>query len=105
MTWLEPIDRNDAKRFVAGMRHQADDAREELAEQVASLSRQLREVVEPRLKEARELVRHEAPIIADAAIKQASRMARRAKNDPVPVVVGAIGVVLLASLILGRRRT
>jgi len=105
MTWLEPIDRREAQRFAQSVRDQANDAREDVAEQVASLSRHLRDVVEPRLKEARELVRHEAPIIADAAMQQASRMARRAKSDPVPVVVGAIGVALLASLILGRRRT
>jgi vacuolar-type H+-ATPase subunit H len=105
MTWLEPIDKKDARRLALAVREHASDAREDLAERVASLSRHLRDVVEPRLEEARELVKHEAPIIADAALRQATRVAGRAKADPVPFVVGAVGVVLLASLLLGRRRT
>jgi hypothetical protein len=104
MTWLEPIDQREARRFALAVRDQASGAREDLSEHVASLSRHLRDLVEPRLKEAREVVRHEAPIIADAALRQAARMARRAKRDPVPVVVGAVGVALLASLVFSRRR-
>lgn len=104
MTWLEPIDRHEARSLALAVRDQANDVREDLSEHVASLSRHLREVVEPRLKEARDVVRHEAPIVADAALRQASRMARRAKNDPVPVVVGAVGLALLASLLFSRRR-
>lgn len=104
MTWLEPMDTREARRVALTIRDQANEAREELGEQVASLSRHVRDVVEPRFKEARDMVQREAPILADAALRQASRMARRAKADPVPLVVGAVAVVLLASLVLGRRR-
>ena len=105
MTWLEPIDQREARRLVHALRDRADSTREDVSEQVASLARHARDVVEPQLKHAREVVRHEAPIIADAALRHASRMARRAKIDPVPILVGAVGIALLANLILGRRRT
>ena len=105
MTWLEPIDKREAHRLALAVREHASEAREDLAEHVASLSRHMRDVVEPRLREARDLVRQEAPIVAEAAIRQATKVARRAKADPVPYVVGAVGVALLASLFLGRRRT
>jgi len=105
MTWLEPIDQREARRFATAVRHQANSTREDVSDQLASLARHTRNAVEPHLRHARDVVRHEAPIVADAALKQATRMARAARRDPVPVAVGAIGLVLLASLILGRRRT
>jgi len=105
MTWLEPIDQREARRFALAVRDRVNSRREDVSDQLASLARHTRDAVEPRLRHARDVVRHEAPIVADAALKQATRMARAARRDPVPVVVGAVGLVLLASLVLGRRRT
>jgi hypothetical protein len=48
--------------------------------------------------------RHEGAILARAAAVQAGRATRAVKADPVPALVGAVGVVLLANLIFGRRR-
>jgi len=48
--------------------------------------------------------RHEGAAIAQSAAVQAARAGRAVKADPVPVIVGAIGVALLANLLLGRRR-
>ena len=47
--------------------------------------------------------RHEGAILAQAAAVRALRAGRAIKADPLPVVVGAIGVVLLANLLFGRR--
>jgi hypothetical protein len=48
--------------------------------------------------------RQEGAIVADAAAAQALRVGRAVKADPVPLVVGAIGMALLANLLFGRRR-
>jgi hypothetical protein len=48
--------------------------------------------------------RHEGTAIAQAAAVRAARAGRAVKADPVPVIVGAIGVALLANLMFGRRR-
>jgi len=48
--------------------------------------------------------RHEGTVVAQAAAVQAARAGRAVKADPVPVIVGAIGVALLANLVFGRRR-
>lgn len=48
--------------------------------------------------------RHEGAAIAQAAAVRAARAGRAVKADPVPVIVGAIGVALLANLMFGRRR-
>jgi hypothetical protein len=48
--------------------------------------------------------RREGAMIADAAATQATRAARAVRADPVPVIVGAIGLALFANLLFGRRR-
>jgi ElaB/YqjD/DUF883 family membrane-anchored ribosome-binding protein len=48
--------------------------------------------------------RQEGAVIAQSAAAQAARAGRAVKADPVPVIVGAIGVALLVNLLLGRRR-
>ncbi len=48
--------------------------------------------------------RQEGAVLAQAAAVQALRAGRAVKADPVPLVVGVIGLALLANLLLGRRR-
>ena len=48
--------------------------------------------------------RRESELLADAATVQAMRVGRAMKADPVPVIVGAIGIALVANLLFGRRR-
>ena len=48
--------------------------------------------------------RRETELLAEAAATQALRVGRAVKADPVPVIVGAIGVALIANLLFGRRR-
>jgi hypothetical protein len=60
---------------------------------------------EPHLQDAVDYLRHEGTAVAKLAARQAGRATRAAKADPLPVIVGVVGVALLASLVLGRRRT
>lgn len=48
--------------------------------------------------------RRESELLADAVAAQANRVGRAVKADPLPVIVGAIGVALVANLLFGRRR-
>jgi ElaB/YqjD/DUF883 family membrane-anchored ribosome-binding protein len=113
MAWLEPpITERDARRLALVARNRASNVRDDLVEQLAALAHQAkdlaqhtRDVVEPRFQQAREIVRREAPVVADAAVHQALRAAKAARRDPVPVLVGAVGIALVASLLFSRRRT
>lgn len=48
--------------------------------------------------------RQEGTLLAQAAAVQALRAGRAVKADPVPIIVGAVGVALFANLLFGRRR-
>lgn len=48
--------------------------------------------------------RHEGAVLAQAAAKQAVRAGRAVRADPLPAIVGAVGLALFASLLMNRRR-
>jgi hypothetical protein len=48
--------------------------------------------------------RREGAVLAGAAAAQATRVGRAVRADPVPIIVGAIGLALFANLLFGRRR-
>jgi hypothetical protein len=48
--------------------------------------------------------RREGAALAGAAAAQATRVGRAVRADPVPIIVGAIGLALFANLLFGRRR-
>ncbi|MGN6156960.1 MAG: hypothetical protein ACTHNL_02600 [Devosia sp.] len=54
--------------------------------------------------EAIDYGRQEGTLLAQAAAVQALRAGRAVKADPVPIIVGAVGVALFANLLFGRRR-
>ena len=55
--------------------------------------------------EMAEFVRHEGSAVAKAAAQQAARASRAVRADPLPTIVGVVGLALLASLVFGRRRS
>jgi hypothetical protein len=105
MSWLERIDEREARRVAKAMAAGALETRDLAQDHLTQFAEQARAVAEPRLHEAADYLRHEGKAIAKVAAHQAARATRAAKADPLPVIVGVVGVALLASLLLGRRRT
>jgi ElaB/YqjD/DUF883 family membrane-anchored ribosome-binding protein len=105
MSWLERIDEREARRVGKAIAAGALETRDLAQDHLTHFAEQARAIAEPRLHEAADYIRHEGTAVAKAAAHQAARASRAAKADPVPVIVGVVGVALLASLLLGRRRT
>lgn len=105
MSWLERIDNHEARRIGRAVTASALQTRDLAEDQVARFARQARDIAEPVLHQAADYARHEGAVVAQAAARQAIRAGRAVKSDPVPAIVGAVGLVLLASLFVGRRRS
>lgn len=105
MAWHEHIDEREARRVGKALTATAVQTRDLAQDHLAQFAHQARAVAEPRLHEAADYLRHEGTAVAKAAAHQAARASRAVKADPLPAIVGVVGLALLASLILGRRRT
>jgi ElaB/YqjD/DUF883 family membrane-anchored ribosome-binding protein len=105
MSWLERIDERDARRIAKAMTAGALETRELAQDHLTRFAEQARAIAEPRLHEAADYLRQEGKAVAKVAAHQAARASRAVRADPLPVIVGVVGVALLASLLLGRRRT
>jgi len=105
MAWLERIDERQARSVGKALAVGAAETRDLAQEHLSHFARQARAVAEPRLHEAADYLRHEGSEVAKIAAHQAARASRAVKADPVPAIVGVVGLALLASLLLGRRRT
>jgi hypothetical protein len=104
MAWLDRIDERQARRVAQAMAAGARQTRELAEDHLSQFAQQARAIAEPRLQEAAEFVRHEGSAVAKAAAQQAVRASRAVRADPLPTIVGVVGLALLASLVLGRRR-
>ena len=134
MAWLERLDDRNARRLgrqvqrnVVEAGHLAQDHLSEFAGQAGALAgRTVRQVSDYGRHEGADLLRdraqrfardagevageladygrREGALLAEAAAVQATRVTRAVKADPVPVIVGAVGIALFASLVFGRRR-
>jgi ElaB/YqjD/DUF883 family membrane-anchored ribosome-binding protein len=105
MSWLERIDEQNARRLARSLAAGASDTRELAQDHLTQFAKQARAVAEPRLHEAADYLRHEGAVVAQTAARQAARASRAVRNDPVPAIVGVVGIALLASLLVSRRRT
>jgi hypothetical protein len=74
-----------AREHLSAFAHDAGDLATDTAQQLARYGRQ------------------EGAVLAAAATRQAGRASRAVKADPVPYIVGAVGLVLLANLVASRR--
>lgn len=104
MTWLDRIDETEARRLVRALNKSAARTGDAAQDHLQDFARHAKAIAEPALQQAVEFAREEGGMVAQAAAKQAARLGRAAKADPVPIVVGLVGAALLASLVFGRRR-
>ena len=105
MSWLDHIDEREARRVAKAIAAGAMETRDLAEDHLGQFARQARAIAEPRFHEAADFVRHEGTAVAKAASHQAARAGRAVRADPLPTIVGVVGLALLASLLLGRRRT
>jgi hypothetical protein len=105
MSWLERIDEREARRVAKALTAGAVETRDLAQDHLTQFARQARAIAEPRLHEAADYLRHEGTAVAKVAAHQAARASRAVKADPLPTIVGVVGLALLASLVLSRRRT
>ncbi len=133
MPWLERLNDRQTRRLAHDLRSHAIDARDfaqdhvhDFAEQAGHAARdaahqlvdygrgQGAELVRRRAEhyahragevagQLAEYGRNEGAVLAQAASVRARRAARAVRADPMPVIIGAVGAVLLASLLFGRR--
>ena len=121
MAWLEHFTEQEG-RHLAHRAHQIAAPRlRDLEDQVAELAARLRNSRHDLQSTGRDfahaasryageaahqftdLARHEGGIAARLAAKQAIKAGRAFQADPVPVIVGAVGLALFARLFSGRR--
>lgn len=135
MSWLERIDEREARRIAKAIAAGAMETRDLAEDHLSQFAKRARAIAEPRLQDAADFVRHEGNAVAkraahraraiaeprlhDAAgfvrnegvavaklaARRAGKATRAVRADPLPTIVGVVGVALLASLLFGRRRT
>jgi hypothetical protein len=134
MSWLERLNDRQTRRLARDLRSHAIQTRDLAQDQLQEFSEQARDIARSAAHQvvdygrgqggdlirrrageyahragevARQIAeygRSEGAVLAQAAAVQAARAGRAVKADPMPVIVGTIGAVLLASLLFGRRR-
>ncbi|MEO8756865.1 MAG: hypothetical protein ABI398_03795 [Devosia sp.] len=114
MPWLDRLNDRQTRRFTRDLRHQAVDTRDMALHRLTQFGHDASHVASQAGHAAGDIAsraahlaadygRHEGTALAQAATAHALRAGRAMKADPIPAIVGAVGIVLLASLLFGRR--
>lgn len=103
MPWLDRIKQREVRRLARNVRHTVIEARDRAEDYAQRVAHQTSAVAGRAAHQFADYGRHEGAIIASVAAQQAGRAGRAIKADPVPVIVGAIGVALLVNLVFCRR--
>ena len=102
---------DSGRREAADLAYRTGDTVTRLAEQAGQSGAQLaRQAAQHVAHDAAEIAgevarlgREEGLILAEATLRQATRLGRAMRKDPLPYIVGTIGLVLIANLALKRR--
>ena len=104
MAWLQRIDERAAKRFARNLEHIAIDRRDRTQRAAENFAHHAGEFAGRATHQFADAAIDNGALIAAEARHQALRATRAIKADPLPVLIGAVGVALLANLLFARRR-
>ena len=104
MAWTDLIDEREARRLAQQLRRNARQTGVLAQDHLQHLAHDAGTVAGQAAREVARYSRREGSVLAQAAAREAARAGRAFRADPVPMLVGAVGLALLASLVLGRRR-
>lgn len=96
--------RHEGADLVRDRAHRYADIAQDRAQELSERARRYAQLAGGVAGQLANYGRRETEILADAATAQALRVGRAVKADPLPVIVGAIGLALAANLLFGRRR-
>jgi hypothetical protein len=129
MAWLDRINERDARRLGRSLRNNAFDSGRMAPEHLTRLVHDAGSIAGEAAKQLVKFGQHEGAELAKETVQRANEMAHRVadysrnegaaiardaalralrtgralKADPVPIIVGAVGIALLANLLFGRR--
>lgn len=103
MPWLERLNDYKGRHLARQLSRSAMETRQLARDHLQQFAHDAGEVAGRATHELADYARAEGAVLASAATREAVRAGRAIKADPVPVIVGIVGAVLLANLLLGRR--
>jgi hypothetical protein len=103
MSLMDAFDSRDLRHRALALRNQAEDAGGDLLDRAGHAVGSLRKVAEPALHKAADMAVHEGGALARYASRRALRAGRAVRDDPMPALIGAVGIALIATMIFSRR--
>lgn len=103
MPWLERLNDHKSRHLARQLSRSATETRQLAREHLQQFAHGAGEIAGHATQELADYARTEGAAIAGAATQRVVRAGRAIKADPVPVIVGVVGAVLLANLLFGRR--
>lgn len=103
MSLMDAFDSRELRHRARALRHQAEDAGGDILDRAGHVVSSLRKVAEPALHRAADVALHEGGELARHASRSAMRAGRAVRSDPMPTLVGVIGIALIATMIFSRR--
>jgi hypothetical protein len=103
MPWLDRLKEHEARSLARRLQRSAIETRERSRQHLQQFAHEAGDVAGTAAHRMAGYARSEGALLADAAARGAARTVRAVKDDPLPVVIGLVGAICLASLLLGRR--
>ena len=104
MPWLERLNDRQTRRLARDLQRQALATRDLTQDRLRQIGHEAGELAGEAAHQLADYGMHEGAVLARAAAVRAARAGRAVRSDPMPAIVGAVAVLLLANLFFGPRR-